>query len=161
MSDIVAGSSTIHDLGYRRYTGPRVGESGAWSALFVQSLRAMFGLGRPMKSKVIPLLVVVVSTLPALAVITAAGASKGQVPVRYGQIIGGQLLLFVLFLAAQVPEVLSRDQQHRLLPLLFTRDVTPVSYALAKYTAIFTAVFMVALAPLLPTTLPPTTKSTA
>ncbi|MCC6433358.1 MAG: hypothetical protein IT354_20790 [Gemmatimonadaceae bacterium] len=149
MSDIVAGSSTIHDLGYRRYTGPRVGESGAWSALFVQSLRAMFGLGRPMKSKVIPLLVVVVSTLPALAVITAAGASKGQVPVRYGQIIGGQLLLFVLFLAAQVPEVLSRDQQHRLLPLLFTRDVTPVSYAIAKYTAIFTAVFVVALAPLL------------
>ena len=54
-----------------------------------------------------------------------------------------------LAVAAQVPEVLSRDQQHRLLPLLFTRDVTPVSYALAKYTAIFTAVFMVALAPLL------------
>ena len=112
MSDIVAGSSTIHDLGYRRYTGPRVGESGAWSALFVQSLRAMFGLGRPMKSKVIPLLVVVVSTLPALAVITAAGASKGQVPVRYGQIIGGQLLLFVLFLASRRGRLTGHVAEH-------------------------------------------------
>ena len=40
-----SSTSTIHDLGYRRYDGPRVGPAGAWSALFVQSLRAMFGLG--------------------------------------------------------------------------------------------------------------------
>jgi ABC-2 type transport system permease protein len=45
--------------------------------------------------------------------------------------------------------VLSRDQQHHLLPLLFTRDVTGVSYALSRFAAIFTAVFLVALAPLL------------
>jgi ABC-2 type transport system permease protein len=142
-------TSAIHDLGYRRYTGERVGARGAWSALFVQSLRAMFGLGRPAKAKVIPSFVMAVTVLPALAVITAASASQGQVPIRYGQLIGGQLLLFVLFLAAQAPEVLSRDQQHRLLPLLFTRDVTPMLYAWARAGAIFTAVFLVALAPLL------------
>ena len=142
-------TSTIHDLGYRRYDGPRVGTRGAWSALYTQSLRAMFGIGRTAKAKVIPVFVVVVTVLPALATLVAASASNGQAPIRYGQIIGAQLLLFVLFLAAQVPEVLSRDQQHKLLPLLFTRDVTRVAYATSRCTAIFSAIFVVALAPLL------------
>ncbi|MCC6243449.1 MAG: hypothetical protein IT353_11445 [Gemmatimonadaceae bacterium] len=142
-------TSTIHDLGYRRYDGPREGPASAWSALYVQSLRAMFGIGRPLKAKGIPLLVLIVSTLPALAVVTAASASGGAVPIRYGQLIGGQLFLFVLFIAAQAPEVLSRDQQHRLLPLLFTRDVTRMAYASARFMAVFTAMFCVAIAPML------------
>ncbi|MEQ1691249.1 MAG: hypothetical protein ABMA00_08200 [Gemmatimonas sp.] len=141
--------STIHDLGYRRYAGPRVGTSGAWSALYRQSVRAMFGLGRPAKAKAVPVLVIVVTMLPALGTLVAASASNGQVPIRYGQIIGAQLLLFVLFVAAQVPEVLSRDQQHQLLPLLFTRDVTRVSYATARFAAIASAIFCVASAPLI------------
>ena len=141
--------STIHDLGYRRYSGPRVGASGAWSALYSQSLRAMFGLGRPAKAKVIPTLVLAVTMLPSLAVVTAASASNGQVPIQYGRLVEGQLFMFVLFLAAQTPEVLSRDQQHRLLPLLFTRDVSRTSYATARFLAIYSAMFIVALAPLL------------
>ena len=145
----VAGASTIHDLGYRRYDGPREGPVGAWRALYTQSLRAMFGLGRPAKAKAVPVLVVAVTMLPALALLTAASQSNGQVPLRYGQLIGAQLFMFVLFLAAQVPEVLSRDQQHHLLPLLFTRDVSRWSYALARFSAIFSAVFVVSLAPLL------------
>lgn len=141
--------STIHDLGYRRYSGSRVGASGAWSALYAQSVRTMFGLGRPAKAKAIPVLVIVVTMLPALAMLIGASASNGQVPLRYGQLIGAQLLMFVLFLAAQVPEVLSRDQQHQLLPLLFTRDVTRLSYVMARFWAIFSAVFIVSLAPML------------
>ena len=147
--DPMSDGSTIHDLGYRRYAGERVGAAGAWNALYVQSVRTMFGMGRPAKAKVIPILVIAATMLPALAILAAASAASGQVPIRYGQLIGGQLLLFVLFLAAQVPEVLSRDQQHQLLPLLFTRDVTRASYALARFGAIFSAVFIVALAPLL------------
>lgn len=143
------GASTIHDLGYRRYQGERIGPWGAWRALYTQSLRTMFGLGRPLKAKVVPILVTVVTMLPALATLAAASQMSGQVPIRYGQIIGAQLLLFVLFLAAQAPEVLSRDQQHRLLPLLFTRDVTRMAYAMARFAAIWTAAFLVALAPLL------------
>ncbi len=144
-----AAGSTIHDLGYRRYNGPRVGARGAWSALYAQSLRAMFGVGRPLKAKAVPILVMLVSMLPALALLTASSASSGRVPIRYGQLIGPQLFFFVVFLAAQAPEVLSRDQQHRLLPLLFTRDVTRESYALARFVAIFTAMFIVSMGPLL------------
>ena len=118
-------------------------------SLYVQGLRAMFGIGRPLATKAVPILVMLVSMLPALALLTASSASGGQVPVRYGQVIGPQLFLFVVSLAAQSPEVLSRDQQHGLLPLLFTRDVTRESYALARFTAIFSAMFIVSMGPLL------------
>ena len=62
-----AAGSTIHDLGYRRYDGAREGGRGAFRALFWQGVRAMFGVGRPMKTKAVPVFVSVVTMLPALA----------------------------------------------------------------------------------------------
>ncbi|MFN9308358.1 MAG: ABC transporter permease, partial [Gemmatimonas sp.] len=112
--------STIHDLGYRRYDGEREGARGAFRALFWQGFRAMFGLGRPMKTKAVPVFVSVVTMLPALASVAASGATQGQLPITYANVIGAQALLFLLFSAAQAPEMLCRDQQHRVLPLLFT-----------------------------------------
>jgi ABC-2 type transport system permease protein len=141
--------STIHDLGYRRYDGEREGARGAFRALYWQGFRAMFGVGRPMKTKAVPVFVSVVTMLPALASVAASGATQGQLPITYANVIGAQALLFLLFSAAQGPEMLCRDQQHRVLPLLFTRDVTRTHYALARLLALFTAMFLVALAPLL------------
>lgn len=109
----------------------------------------MFGVGRPFKSKAIPVGVIVLSMLPALAGLTVASSSAGAIPLRYAQIVGGQLLLFVLFVAAQVPEVLSRDQQHRVLALVFTRDVSRNAYTSARFAAVYLAMLIVALAPLL------------
>ena len=142
-------TSTIHDLGYRRYEGAREGARGAFRTLFWQGFRTMFGLGRPWKSKAVPVFVVVVSMLPSLASVVAVGASQGQIPLQYAGVYAAQLVLFLLFSAAQAPEMLSRDQQHRVLPLILTRNVTRTSYALARLSAMFTAMFLVCLAPLL------------
>ena len=145
----MTGPSTIHDLGYRRYTGARRTLSGARGAVFVHTLRTMFGLGRPFKAKAVPLLILIASAVPAFGMATASSLSQGQLPIKYGNYIGAQLLLFVLFLAAQVPEVVSRDQQQRVLPLLLTRDLTPTSYALMRWLGVLLAVWLVAIAPLL------------
>src|SRR6187455_729728 len=83
----VAGDSTIHDLGYRRYEGERVGPAGAFFALYMQGLRAMFGIGRPVKAKIVPALAVGATFLSALGALVGASISKGQLPVRYGQVI--------------------------------------------------------------------------
>ena len=144
-----ADDTAIHDLGYRRYDGPRVGATGAWRALYWQGLRTMFGIGRSAKAKVVPVFVILVSMMPAVAMVLAFSLSKGAQPIRYGAMIGGQLILFVLFIAAQAPELLSRDQQHRVLPLLLTREVSRTSYASARLLAMFTALLVAALAPLL------------
>jgi ABC-2 type transport system permease protein len=145
----VTGESAIHDLGYRRYEGARVGSTGAWRSLFWQGFRAMFGMGRTAKAKVIPVFVFVVTMGPVFATLSAHSVSQGVVPIRYGLLVGQQLILFVLFVAAQAPETLSRDQQHQVLPLILTRDVTRAGYASARFASIVSAVFLMALAPLL------------
>jgi ABC-2 type transport system permease protein len=142
-------SSVIHDLGYQRYDGPREGAAGARRALFWQGFRAMFGIGRPLKSKAIPVFVVLASLLPCLAILAAASAASGQVPVGYAQVITPQLILYVLFMAAQGPELLSRDQQHRVMPLMFTRNVTREQYALTRLLSVWCAMLCITLAPLL------------
>lgn len=144
----VAEQAEIHDLGYRRYEGTREGARGATRALFAQGLRTLFGIGRPLKAKVVPVFVPVVTMLPVLGTLAAASVSNGQVPIRYGMLFAPQLILFVLFAAAQVPEVLSRDQQHRVLPLMLTRDLTRAQYAWARLGAVWMGMFFVALAPL-------------
>ncbi|MBL0940313.1 MAG: ABC transporter permease [Gemmatimonadaceae bacterium] len=145
----IAESSVIHDLGYRRYDGPREGARGAFHALTWQGVRALLGIGRPLKAKVVPIFVTVVSMLPGLAAVAAAGASGGQIPIRYGATLGPQLIMFILLGAAQAPELFSRDQQHRVLPLYFTRDITRNQYSAARLLALFTVMFAICLAPLL------------
>ena len=134
--------TAIHDLGYRRYEGPREGARGAWGALFIQALRAMFGLGRSAKAKVVPVAVFVITILPALASILASSASGGQFPVRYAAVFRTSVFLYTLFIAAQAPEIFSRDQQHRVLPLILTRATTRRGYASARLAAVMTALFL-------------------
>ena len=140
--------TTIHDLGYRRYEGEREGVRGAWRALFSQGFRAMFGLGRPLKSKSVPAFVLAATLLPCLATLAASSATKGQLPIMYGNLLESQLILFVLFAAAQAPEVMSHDQQHRVLPLILTRDVTRDVYASARIAAVLCALLVVCGAPM-------------
>ena len=134
--------TAIHDLGYRRYDGPRDGAAGAWGAMFSQGLRAMFGLGRSAKAKVVPVFVFVVTMLQVLGALLAASVSSGTLPVRYGNVFETSVFLYVLFVAAQAPEVLSRDQQHRVLPLVLTRSASRQSYATARMAAIIMSLFL-------------------
>jgi ABC-2 type transport system permease protein len=145
----VTSESEIHDLGYRRYEGARIGAWGAWRALFRQGFRAMFGLGRTAKAKVIPAFVFVTTMLPMLGQVSAASMSQGVLKIRVAGFIGPMVVMFTLWVAAQAPEVLSRDQQHRVLPLILTRDVTRTAYATARLASIVAALFLLALAPLL------------
>ncbi len=146
---VEVSDTTIHDLGYHRYEGSRDGARGAWRALFTQGFRTMFGFGRPTKAKAIPAFLITVSLLPSLGALAAASATQGQVPIRYSMFVGPAMILFVLFSAAQAPEVLSRDQQHRVLPLILTRDVTRTQYASARIAALLCAMLVVTFAPLL------------
>src|ERR671917_542543 len=49
--------SVIHDIGYQRYTGPRLGRGAVFGAIYVHGLRAAYGFGRSAKAKIFPWLV--------------------------------------------------------------------------------------------------------
>ncbi|HET9516624.1 MAG TPA: ABC transporter permease, partial [Actinoplanes sp.] len=68
--------SVIHDIGYQRYTGPRLGRRAVLGAVYQHGLRASFGLGRSAKAKIFPWLVLGIALLVAV-VVTAIKAQVG------------------------------------------------------------------------------------
>jgi ABC-2 type transport system permease protein len=149
-------TGSIYDLGYQRYDGPRLGRRGAVTALFAHSLRASFGIGRGGRAKVVPLGLAGLALLPALiavglqALLGRAGlAGQGGVssPIRYDTYYGYVETLVMLFVAAQAPELLGRDQRYHVLSLYFSRALRRADYALAKGAALVTAILIVVLAP--------------
>jgi ABC-2 type transport system permease protein len=147
--DLLAGSATgsIYDLGYRRYEGPRLGRRHAVEALFVHGMRAVFGLGRSGRAKIAPLVLGGLIALPAV-VSVGFGALAGRDSSRFNPItLEGYLAfaqtLLVFFVAAQAPELLVRDQRHRVLTLYFSRALERADYVLAKYFALVAAIGLV------------------
>ncbi|SDT65780.1 ABC transporter permease [Jiangella sp. DSM 45060] len=146
-------SGVIHDIGYRKYDGPRLGRARVTRALYVHSLRGAFGLGRSARSKVLPMLLLGVMCVPAfiLAVITnVTGDLTGGLPLPYSAyvFVAAQPMV-AMFVAAQAPAALSRDLRFKTVPLYFSRPMERSDYVLAKYGALSTALFLLIAAPML------------
>lgn len=141
-------TSVIHDIGYKPYTGPRQGRRQILRALYVHGLRAVFGLGRGPKAKIVPWFVVLVNVIPAA--LNVYVASEGKALVMNYSLMGVRLFLFtVLFVAVGAPELVSRDLRHHTLPLYFSRPLRRVDYPLAKLLALSTGVLLVTMLPVL------------
>ena len=134
----------IHDLGYQRYDGLRLGRQRIVAALAWHSFRSAFGFGRGVKAKVVPAIVMIVICLPA--VVNAFAMSRGNARLvdydTYTPVLRD--LSMTVFLAVQAPELVSRDLRSRVLPLYFSRPIKPGDYPLAKYAG-FTAACLVVL----------------
>ena len=82
-----AGGSVIHDLGYRPYTGPRLGPGAIARALTLTGFRNAFGLGRSGKSKVLPFVLLALNLLPAVIVGgVLAFAGLDELPIGYARV---------------------------------------------------------------------------
>jgi ABC-2 type transport system permease protein len=149
-ADTTAGpASVIHDLGYRRYDGPRLGRAQIVRALAWHSFRAAFGFGRGAKAKIVPLVALVAVCLPA--VVNAFAMSKGNPRLVDYDIYEPTLrdLVMTIFVAVQAPELVSRDLRSRVLPLYFARPIKTIDYPLAKYLAFTGACLVMMWVPLL------------
>jgi len=133
-----AAAGVIHDLGYRRYDGPRLGRAQMVRALVWHSFRSAFGFGRGAKAKIVPVIAFVALLLPA--VVNAASLANGNGQLVFYDTYQPLLrdLVMTIFVAVQAPELVSRDLRSRVLPLYFARPIKTSDYPLAKYLA-FTA----------------------
>jgi ABC-2 type transport system permease protein len=147
MSAEAAG--VIHDLGYQPYEGVRLGRLAILRTLHVYSLRAAFGLGRGARAKIIPVSAFAIMCAPALvnAYIVARGGSRAFSYDTY--VFQVRVLIMTIFVAAQAPELVSRDLRSRVLPLYFARPMRRGDYPLAKFTALTTACLALIEIPLL------------
>jgi len=136
-----AASGVIHDLGYRRYDGRRLGRAQIARALCWHSLRSAFGIGRGVKAKIIPVIAFGIMCLPAIvnAVAVATSASHASI-VHYDTYTSAvRVLVMTIFIAAQAPELVSRDLRSHVLPLYFSRPIRRIDYPLAKLAAFILA----------------------
>jgi ABC-2 type transport system permease protein len=151
MSETQSAAGVIHDLGYRRYDGPRLGRAQIVRALTGHSFRSAFGIGRGVKAKIIPALACVAILLPAF--VNAFAVTRGN-PRLFGyDVYVPQLRVVVvtIFIAAQAPELVSRDLRSHVLPLYFSRPIRRGDYPLAKYIALTAALLLLIEVPLLVT----------
>lgn len=140
----------IHDIGYQRYDGPRLGRGAVFAALYVHGLRTGFGLGRTAKAKIFPWFVVgVVGVFAAVL-----GVVRSQFGAEVDEVTGGYLgfvdtmsWLVIFFVAVVGPELVSRDLRNGVLPLYFSRPLRSGDYPLAKLAALASAVWLLLGAP--------------
>jgi ABC-2 type transport system permease protein len=140
-------SGVIHDIGYQRYSGPRLGRGYAARSLYAHGLRTAFGLGRSGKAKIFPWFVAGVGLLVAV-IVTAVRAQAGEPVLSYTSFSDAVSILVVLFCAVVGPELVSRDLRSGVLPLYFSRPLTRADYALAKLAATVTAAWLILAGPL-------------
>jgi ABC-2 type transport system permease protein len=138
--------SVIHDIGYQRYSGPRLGRSYAVRSLYTQSLRGVFGFGRGAKAKIFPWIVSGIVYLVAV-VLTAIRSQGPVVPVTYWNFAPQVWLLVALFCAVITPELVSRDLRGTVLPLYFSRPLRRTDYAIAKLLAVMSAIVILLVGP--------------
>jgi ABC-2 type transport system permease protein len=139
-------SSVIHDIGYQRYTGPRLGRAAVFGALYVHGLRAAYGLGRSAKAKIFPWLVFGIVALVAV-ILAAVRAQTGLLPLNYIQFSDAMSWLIIFFVAIVAPELVSRDMKAGVLPLYFSRPLRSADYVGAKVAALATAVWILLAGP--------------
>lgn len=141
--------SVIHDIGYQRYQGPRLGRGHAVQSLYVHSLRTVFGFGRGAKAKIFPWLIIGIVVLWAVIIIAIRSLAGADVPpiVTYRGFVTGMSYPVMMFLAICAPELVSRDLRDRVLPLYFSRPLSRVDYALTKLGSLMTAVLLLLGAP--------------
>ena len=145
-----AGGSVIHDLGYRPYTGPRLGAGAIARALTLNGFRNAFGLGRSGKSKVLPFVLLALNLMPAVIVGgVLAFAGLDELPIGYAEYASTTQVLVGIFVAAQAPVLFSRDLRHGTISLYLARPLRSSAYALSRWTSLLGATLVFLLLPIL------------
>lgn len=152
--DSGGASGNIYDLGYRGYTGERLGRANAILTLYLYTLRGAFGLGRRPLAKIAPFGLVILALFPAVVQLGVSALTSGSdvafpsfiEPVNY---YGYVQTIVALFCAAVAPEIVSSDQRTRVLSLYFSRGLLRRDYVLAKFGALATAILTLTVLPVL------------
>lgn len=138
----------IHDIGYQRYTGARLGRRYIARSMYVHSLRAAYGFGRSARAKILPVGLFALSCVAALVLVMISSRLPRPL-ISYVGIADTFSFVALVFVAVVGPELVSRDLRNNLLPLYFSRPVGRTDYALTKLAALASAVFALLASPML------------
>lgn len=150
MSSPVNGTSqsgVIHNIGYRRYEGRRLHGFDITRALYSQTLRGSYGIGRGLVAKLYPWFLVGAIVLPAFIIMAVMNFTLQPVMEVSDYILFVQAVP-ALFLAVQAPHAVSRDLRFKVMPLYLSRPLTWRQYVHAKIAGVWTGLFVLMTVPL-------------
>lgn len=141
-------TGVIHDIGYQRYEGPRLGRGYSARSLYVHSVRSAYGLGRSAWAKLLPFAILGFASLASLILVVINTQLPTQV-IDYVGIVSTFTYAATVFVAVVAPELVSVDLRSNLLQLYLSRPLRRRDYALTKLAALASATFVLYAIPLL------------
>ena len=72
------GAAQIFERGYRRYDGERLGRAAAIRAVWAHAFQRILGMRRPVWAKILPILVVFISYVPAIVFVGIVAFAKND-----------------------------------------------------------------------------------
>lgn len=147
MSAVSGLGGAVYDRGYRPYSGHRGGRAAARWALWRLTMRRALGIRRSWRQKVLPWSLLGLVTVPAMVDVGVRYVTRDTpLPdvdfefLTFRDYVGVSTLL-LLFVAVSAPDVVCPDRHDRVLPLIFSRQLTGGDYVFAKVSALFSIVF--------------------
>ena len=140
MPDASDGAQIIN-RGYRAYEGPRSGLPGSIRSVAFYSARYSLGLGRSARHKILPVLAMAISLIPAVVivgislVVNRSGMLPGETPFDYQNYYSVIAVALFFFCGIVVPDILVVDRRNGMLPLYMSTPLQRWSYLLAKVLA--------------------------
>jgi ABC-2 type transport system permease protein len=148
----VSDGARILDQGYRPYDGPRTGTTGAMRAVVLHSLARVLGIRRGAVAKILPILILAISIVPAAVFVGMAALlprpliEEGLLP-SYGEYYGYITSAIIIFSAFVAPELLCTDRRTRMLGMLLASPLDRTTYLAAKAIAVLAALAVITIGP--------------
>ena len=144
----------ILDRGYRRYDGERGGQLAAMRTVAIQGFRSVLGLGRPARSKVLPVISAVIAYLPAIVFVGLSVLIPGDFLdptdiADYAGYYGFIVSALALFTALVAPEALTGDRRTGMIGLYLSTPLTRTTYLAAKLAAVAPTLAIVTIGPVM------------
>ncbi len=144
----------IHEAGYRRYEGERLGVSSAMVSLWIHGVQRVLGLKRQLSAKILPAVSIGFAFVPAIVFIGLAAflqedLIREEILPEYHDYYGFIVFAILLFSAFVAPEVLCTDRRTGMLSLYLASPLTRDTYLAAKAASVLTVLLTVTLGPLL------------
>jgi len=141
----------ILDRGYRRFEGSRSGLSGAVRSVAWHTTRSILGLGRKARHKVFPIIVLVVSFVPAIVfmalTVLIGDLLEGDLRPEYWEMFGFSFAATIVFVALVAPEAIVRDRRDGMFALYMSTPLARPSYLLAKVLAVMATMALIVVGP--------------
>jgi len=141
----------ILDRGYRRFEGSRSGVTGAVRSVAWHTTRSILGLGRKARHKVFPIIVLVVSFVPAIVfmalTVLIGDLLQGELRPAYWEMFGFSFVATIVFVALVAPEAIVRDRRDGMFSLYLSTPLARPSYLIAKIFAVMGTMALVVIGP--------------